>query len=152
MLRDLEMVLDQEQELWALEPRMNWIVLGHRNMSFFHVSTMARRKRDIISCIRIIWGNEFWRSEKLWTFVRQGFVDLYTNEHTSVLKVNMMKKWQACFSEEDMANLWMLISDEEIKGALWSLKPFKAPGPYGLHARFFSKILAQCGTINSCGG
>lgn len=70
MLRDLEMVLDQEQELWALKSRVNWIILGHRNMSFFHVSTLARRKRNIISCIRIIWGNEFW-SEKLWTFVRQ---------------------------------------------------------------------------------
>lgn len=73
-------------------------------------------------------------------FRETGFVDLYTNEHTSALKVTTMKKWQACFSEEDMANLWMPVSDEEIKGALWSLKPFKAPGPYGLHARFFQRF------------
>lgn len=45
-------------------------------------------------------------------FRETGFVDLYTNEHTSALKVDMMKKWQACFSEEDMANLWMPVSDE----------------------------------------
>ena len=28
----------------------------------------------------------------------------------------------------------------EIKAALWSLKPFKALGPDGLHARFFKKF------------
>ena len=29
---------------------------------------------------------------------------------------------------------------EEIKNALWSVKAFKAPGPDGLHARFFHRF------------
>ena len=32
------------------------------------------------------------------------------------------------------------VSEEEIKAALWSLKPFKALGPDGLHAGFFQKF------------
>ena len=32
------------------------------------------------------------------------------------------------------------INEEEIKVALWSLKPFKALGPDGLHAGFFQKF------------
>ena len=32
----------------------------------------------------------------------------------------------------------------EIKVTLWSIKPFKAPDPDGLHAEFFPKFLAVC--------
>ena len=31
-------------------------------------------------------------------------------------------------------------SEVEIKAALWSLKPFKAPSPDGLHVGFFQKF------------
>ena len=45
--------------------------------------------------------------------------------------------------------------EEEIKSALWSLKPFKAPGPDGLHCGFFQRfwlvvarsVLEQVGKI-----
>ena len=33
--RELNEVLNQQQELWALKSRMNWMVLGDRNTSFF---------------------------------------------------------------------------------------------------------------------
>ena len=44
--RELNEVLNQEQELWALKSRMNCMVLGDRNTSFFHVSTIVRRRRN----------------------------------------------------------------------------------------------------------
>ena len=30
-----------------------------------------------------------------------------------------------------------MVTDEEISAGLWGLKPYKAPGPDGLRARFF---------------
>ena len=33
-----------------------------------------------------------------------------------------------------------MVSIEEIKEVLWSMKPYKAPGPNGLHAGFFQKF------------
>ena len=50
--KDLEIVLDQEAELWALKSRVNWMVLGDRNTSFFQVSTLARRKRNMINVVK----------------------------------------------------------------------------------------------------
>lgn len=38
------------------------------------------------------------------------------------------------------------VTDEEIKAALWSLKPFKAPGPNGLHAGFFQRFWLVVGS------
>ena len=38
-------------------------------------------------------------------------------------------------------------SEVEIKAALWSLKPFKAPGPDGLHAGFFQKFWHAVGNL-----
>ena len=50
--KDLEVVLDQEAELCALKSRVNWMVLGDQSTSFFHVSTLARRKRNMINAIK----------------------------------------------------------------------------------------------------
>ena len=52
LLKDLDVVLGQEQELWALKSRINWMVQGDRNTAFFHVSTLVRRKRNQILAIK----------------------------------------------------------------------------------------------------
>ena len=46
LLKDLDAVLNQEEELWALKSRVNWMIQGYRNMAFYHVSTLVRRKRN----------------------------------------------------------------------------------------------------------
>ena len=33
-----------------------------------------------------------------------------------------------------------MVTEEEIKAALWSLKAFKAPSPDGLHVGFFQRF------------
>lgn len=38
-LREMDLVLRQEEELWALKSRVNWMILSDRNTTFFHIST-----------------------------------------------------------------------------------------------------------------
>jgi len=52
LLKVLDVVLGQEQELWALKSRINWMVQGDRNTAFFHVSTLVRQKRNQILAIK----------------------------------------------------------------------------------------------------
>ena len=40
LLRKLDIVLNQEEELWALKSRVNWMIQGDRNTNFYHVSTL----------------------------------------------------------------------------------------------------------------
>ena len=48
---DLCCVLSQEEELWALKSRVNWMLFGDRNTFFYHISTLVRRKRNSITTI-----------------------------------------------------------------------------------------------------
>ena len=69
--RELNEVLNQEQELWALKSRMNWKVLGDRNTSssFFHVSTIVRRRRNRISCLKNSVGEWIQEKTQIMSFV-----------------------------------------------------------------------------------
>lgn len=37
--KKLESILDQERDILALKSRINWMILGDRNTSFYHIST-----------------------------------------------------------------------------------------------------------------
>lgn len=39
---DLACVLNQEEELWALKSRVNWMMFGDRNTSYYHISNLVR--------------------------------------------------------------------------------------------------------------
>ncbi|XP_075665271.1 uncharacterized protein LOC142634916 [Castanea sativa] len=52
LIKELDIVLEQEKELWALKSRINWMVLGDRNTSFYHVLAITRRKRNLITAIK----------------------------------------------------------------------------------------------------
>ena len=46
LLKELEVVLNQEEEIWVLKSRVNWLVQGDRSTNFYHVSTLVRRKQN----------------------------------------------------------------------------------------------------------
>ena len=46
LLRELDLVLNQEEELWALKSRVNWMIQGDHNTTFYHVLMLVRRKRN----------------------------------------------------------------------------------------------------------
>ena len=48
--------------------------------------------------------------------------------------------WSTCLNEAEISLVDRPITNEEIKASLWALKPFKAPGPDGLHTGFFQRF------------
>lgn len=50
--QDLEIILDQERDLWMLKSRLNWMIQGDLNTSFYHMSILARRKRNHIALVK----------------------------------------------------------------------------------------------------
>ena len=52
LLKELDSVLAQEEEPWALKSQVNWMIQGDMNTTFYHVSTLVRRKRNKIMAIK----------------------------------------------------------------------------------------------------
>ena len=58
---EYSLILMQEEEFWALKSRLNAASFRDRNTSFFHISTVVRRHRNKIRCIKDVVGN--WLTE-----------------------------------------------------------------------------------------
>ena len=48
---EYNLILQLEEELWAMKARTDWIIHGERNIAYFHMSTLVRRSRNRISSI-----------------------------------------------------------------------------------------------------
>lgn len=117
--RELDEVLNQEQELWALKSRVNWMILGDRNTSFFHVSTIVRRRRNRISCLKNSVGEWIHEEALIMSSIREGFAKLYTSSHLEAkLQLGPISPWQVTLSNMERDSLYKLVSVEEIKSAL----------------------------------
>ena len=74
-------------------------------------------------------------------FIRRGFEGVYTSSLLSSSRLNaLVSQWQAKLSEEEKMSISGAALEKEIKSAFWLLKPFKAPGPNGLHTGFFQRF------------
>ena len=57
LIEEYSSILLQEEEYWALKSRINAVAFGDRNTSYFHMSTIVRRQRNKIRCLKIVLGN-----------------------------------------------------------------------------------------------
>ncbi|KAL0005393.1 hypothetical protein SO802_012954 [Lithocarpus litseifolius] len=139
--RELECILNQEEELWVQKSRITRLVEGDRNTTFLHMTTIVRRRRNRISSIQNEMGKWILSEYGAMDYIKGGFVKLFTSSFTqSSLTTPQPSRWQAALSEEENLSLYSPVSDEEIKHELWSIKAFKALGPDGLHAGFFQRF------------
>ena len=72
---------------------------------------------------------------------RSGFVSLYTTSFEAASWVRSYEvSWQVQLPEQAKDSIGAMVTLEEIKDVLWSMKLYKAPGSDGLHARFFQRF------------
>ena len=138
LLSEYSLILMQEEEFWALKSRLNAASFGDRNTSFFHVSTVVRRHRNKIRCIKDAVGNWLTEENEVKEHIRSGFINLYTTELRWSFKSSDVSNFSCCyFSDEDRARIDCDVTMDEIRANLWALKPFKSPGPDGFHVGFY---------------
>ena len=135
------LILQLEEEIWAMKARSNWNIFGERNTAFFHQSTLARRSRNRISNIQDDNGNWVHNLEGIKEVILSYFKKLYQSEQSYwPLEHPWSSNWCACLNEEEANSIDHTPSDEEIWRVLKTMKPYKAPGVNGLHAGFFQRF------------
>ena len=128
--------------------RIQWLKDGDQNSAFFFNSIKSRHNVNNINCIQM--DNGDWIREK--DLIAQEVVNFFSQ----LLGSNSDSDYSGCavlsgyvdsvISPEQSRFLSRDFSDEEIKDALFTLHPNKAPGPDGFNAYFFQKSWHIIGT------
>ena len=84
LLKELDTMLNQEKELWALKSCANLMIQGDRNTTFYHVSTMVRRKKNQIMAIKDSVEEWIYDEDSIKEFIRSDFNEVYTSSLSSV--------------------------------------------------------------------
>ena len=135
-------VIRMEKEFWAMKARILWLVEGDRNTAFYNTSTLVRRRRNRTLCMKDGVGNWLNRDNEIVDFIRKGFMELFKLGLCSAHLTDWNPPfWYSYLNEVEATSIDNMVTDEEISAGLWGMKPYKAPGPDGLHAGFFQWLV-----------
>ena len=129
----------EEEIFWHLKSREIWFKEGDKNTKYFHAITKQKRARNKI--IGLLNQDGLWVDKEggIENLAVEYFRDLFTTSdpqdfHSALRDVPVM------ISEIMNQRLTKEISPEEVKRALFSLNPDKAPGPDGMTALFYQRF------------
>ncbi|XP_028094913.1 uncharacterized protein LOC114294916 [Camellia sinensis] len=137
-VRDYNNILYQEKLLWFQKSRANWITMGERNTKYFHVSTIAKRRRMRVVTLKNSENGWITDPIDLKNNVHSYFCNLFKKGTSDTLSVGP-DPLQPKISLDDSRSLCKPISDKEVWDAIKSVKAFKAPGSDGIPSLFYHK-------------
>lgn len=137
LLKRFDDLLEQEETLWFQKSREKLIALGDRNTSFFHTSTVIRRRRNKIEMLK--GSDDRWVTERkeLEKLALEYYRRLYSLEDVSEVRGELPKEGFAKLTREEKIELQKPFTPEEVRVAVRSMGRFKAPGPDGFQPVFY---------------
>ncbi|XP_057432516.1 uncharacterized protein LOC130725290 [Lotus japonicus] len=133
--KEYNIVLIQEELLWAQKSRCMWLKYGDRNTNFFHTVTIICHKRNKIEALLDDNGYLITDYDELLAHTVSFFERSYVDDGTS----NPLP----CVStfptlgQEKIQRIHVPFVEEEIKDAIFEMGSLKALGPDGLQPVFF---------------
>lgn len=139
LLKEFEVVLEQEEMLWFQKSREKWITMGDRNTTFFHTSTVIRRRRNHITMLQNDEGSWVTEGQELEQLAVAYYKRLYSLSDVDPVVERLSNHGFEKLSEEDHRGLDKLFSAMEVVMAVKSMGKFKAPGPDGFQPVFYQE-------------
>ncbi|KAA3481303.1 reverse transcriptase [Gossypium australe] len=122
---ELENVLHHEEILWQQKACCDWLVLGDWNTKFFHFRALRRRNQNKITALKNSLGEWIMDDDYLKLEAVNFYSKLY-GEHPRPRR-DFPSVVFPCLKDEDFNILNRLVSNEEIKAALFDMSTLKAP-------------------------
>lgn len=132
----IDRLWEQEELFWKARSRLKWLKGGDRNTKYFHATTIQRRACNRVS--RIKDANGIWVDIilEIQNMITRHFADLFeTSNPQHIEEVTTIIQHRVSRSMNE--GLLCPIEEWEVKRAIFSLGPHKAPGPDGLNGLFF---------------
>ncbi|CAA7020450.1 unnamed protein product [Microthlaspi erraticum] len=133
---NLKTAYQKEEEYWRQRSRTLWLALGDKNSGYFHAITRGRRAVNKLAIIEDVNGVSMYEEDKIVQVINSYFQDLFITRSANCIET-VSQALKPCISDSVNAMLIADPSPDEIKEALFSISPDKAPGPDGFSACFF---------------
>ncbi|CAA7040441.1 unnamed protein product [Microthlaspi erraticum] len=127
----------KEEDFWKQRSMQLWLALRDKNTGYFHAVSRNRKRVNTIVMLEDKQGKACFEESEIATIISEYYNDLFTTIEEPRRKNIVDQTLSPCISQEENLKLIELPSTEEIKEALFSIHPDKAPGPDGFSACFF---------------
>ncbi|CAA0841468.1 Unknown protein, partial [Striga hermonthica] len=128
--RQMDDLIKKEEEYWQQNSRVSWLRHGDSNSKYFPASVMQRRQGNAITRLLDERGETCESDEKIEQCVSNFYENLFTSEGSSGAD-EVLQVIPKSISDDTNADLTSPVTDEEVREALFSMDPGKAPGQDG---------------------
>lgn len=127
----------EEETKWRLKSRQLWLQGGDKNTAFFHNQATARKLRNNVCSILDKEGNQQNTQEAIRNAATEFYRDLLTETKGEEDYDDLLQHLPKGLTRDMNDSLNKEIEEEEIRSAIWTLNPDKAPGPDGFPICFY---------------
>lgn len=131
--------LHHEEVFWRQRLHSLWLLVGDKNMKFFHQRASQRRRKNNIEGVDDRFGEWQTEEDQIAKIAEQYYKQLYTSTNSMDVE-EVMEAMDQKETKEMAQSLTQASSKEEVKTALFQMHPSKAPGPDGTSTCFFQKF------------
>ena len=139
LIKELDIVLEQEETIWYQKSREKWITMGDRNTSYFHTSTIIRRRRNRIEMLQDDAGRWISNAGELEKLALEFFTRLYSLDDVAAVVEKLPKEGFVSLEAAECTELSRQFTRVEVEKAVGSMGAYKAPGPDGYQPIFYQK-------------
>lgn len=134
---DLFRILEQREIFWRQRAKQLWLHSGDKNSRYFHAAATARRRNNQIDRLK--------NGEGCWVDWDEGLAEHITEFYSHLFRATQTN-WHEVIdcidtkiTENQNRELLRVVTDEEVRSALFQMDPDKAPGPDGMTPGFYQK-------------
>ncbi|XP_031127477.1 uncharacterized protein LOC116029567 [Ipomoea triloba] len=126
----------QEDAFWRQRAKQHWLRGADANTKFFHKYASARKKKNFLS--RLKNDSDVWvEGEGLNAVVLDYFNDIFASNNSSFSMDAFVGSVVPRVTHDQNESLLRPFDADEVKTALFSMFPDKAPGPDGMNPGFY---------------
>ncbi|KAG7556773.1 Reverse transcriptase domain [Arabidopsis suecica] len=137
LIKEFDVVLEQEEVLWFQKSREKWISLGDRNTSYFHTSTIIKRRRNRIEALKNEEGQWVSDKQQLEQLAINYYQRLYSMEDVDAIVEKLPINGFVRLTHEEETGLNKSFTAQEVEASIRSMGKYKAPGPDGFQPVFY---------------
>ncbi|XP_018479618.1 uncharacterized protein LOC108850618 [Raphanus sativus] len=135
---EINKAFKEEEDFWVQKSRDKWLVVGDNNTSFFHASVKACRQQNHLSKLVDDEGTEQSSLPQMGKIATDYFEKLFSSSASNEI-MGFFASLEPRVSENMNRKLIREVTDEEVRLAVFSIKPSSAPGSDGMNGLFFQE-------------